>query len=85
MFSSTLSLILALGGGGCSALCHGHLNPGRDPVLIVEEAGWALGLVWQGAENLAPHWDLIPGPYSLEQAVIPTMLSWPQLTLWCQN
>ena len=28
--------------------------PGKDPVPIVQEAGWALGPVWTGAENLAP-------------------------------
>jgi len=27
---------------------------GKDPVPIVQEAGWAPGLVWTGAENLAP-------------------------------
>ena len=27
---------------------------GKDPVPIVQEAGWALGPVWTGAENLAP-------------------------------
>jgi len=27
---------------------------GKDPVPIVQEAGWAPGLVWIGAENLAP-------------------------------
>jgi hypothetical protein len=26
----------------------------RDPVSIVQEAGWAPGPVWTGAENLAP-------------------------------
>jgi hypothetical protein len=26
----------------------------RDPVPTVYEAGWATGLVWKGAENLAP-------------------------------
>jgi len=25
-----------------------------DPVPIIQEAGWALGLVWMGLENLAP-------------------------------
>ena len=30
------------------------LPPGKDPVLIVQEAGWAPGPVWKGAENLAP-------------------------------
>jgi hypothetical protein len=28
-------------------------TPGRDPEPNVEEAGWALGPVWTGAENLA--------------------------------
>ena len=28
--------------------------PGKDPVPIVQEAGWAPGSVWTGAENLAP-------------------------------
>ena len=29
-------------------------TPGKDPVPIVQEAGWALGPVWTGAENLTP-------------------------------
>ena len=28
------------------------LTPGKEPVLIVQEAGWAPGPVWTGAENL---------------------------------
>jgi hypothetical protein len=28
--------------------------PDKDPVPIVQEAGWAPGPVWTGAENLAP-------------------------------
>ena len=28
-------------------------NPGKDPVAIVQEAGWASEPVWIGAENLA--------------------------------
>jgi hypothetical protein len=35
---------------------------GKDPVPIVQEAGWAPGPVWIGAENLALQRDLIPGP-----------------------
>jgi len=27
---------------------------GKDPVPIVQEAGWAPGPVWTGAENLVP-------------------------------
>ena len=30
------------------------LPPGKDPVPIVQESGWAPGPVWTGAENLAP-------------------------------
>jgi len=29
-----------------------------DPVPIIQEAEWATGPVWTGAENLAPHQDL---------------------------
>ena len=29
-------------------------EPGKDPVSIVQEAGWAPGLVWTGAENFVP-------------------------------
>jgi hypothetical protein len=29
-------------------------NPRKDPVPIVQEAGWALGPVWTAAENLSP-------------------------------
>ena len=29
-------------------------TPGKDPVPIVQEAGWAPGPVWTGAENLSP-------------------------------
>jgi hypothetical protein len=28
--------------------------PGKDPVPIVQEAGWAPGPVWTGSENFAP-------------------------------
>ena len=30
------------------------VNPGKHPVLIVQEIGWAPWPVWTGAENLAP-------------------------------
>jgi len=28
------------------------LPPGKDPVPVVQEAGWTLGPVWTGAETL---------------------------------
>ena len=51
--------------------------PGKDPVPIVQEAGWAPGLVWTSAENLAPHRDSIPGPSRLYPVAIPTTLPGP--------
>jgi hypothetical protein len=32
----------------------GRFTPGKDPVPIVQEAGWAPVPVWTGAENLTP-------------------------------
>jgi len=32
----------------------GRFTPGKDPVPIVQEAGWAPGPVWTGAEHIAP-------------------------------
>ena len=43
----------ALRWGGWSAPRPGRFTPGKDPVTIVQEAGWAPGPVWTGAENLA--------------------------------
>ena len=40
------------------------LPPGKDPVPTVQEAGWAPGPVWTGAENIAPQRDSIRGPSS---------------------
>ena len=54
MYSSTLSLTSALVGGGWSAPRPGRFTPGKDPVPTVQKAGWAIGPVWTGAENLAP-------------------------------
>ena len=44
----------ALEGGEWSASRPIALYPGKYPVPIVQEAGWAPGPVWTGAENLAP-------------------------------
>jgi hypothetical protein len=40
-------------GGWWSTPRAGRFTPGSDPVPIVQEAGWAPGPVWMGAENLA--------------------------------
>ena len=36
-----------------------HFTPGKDPVPILQEAGWAPGPVWTGGKS-RPHWDSIP-------------------------
>ena len=38
--------------GGWSTPRAGHFIAGKDPIPIVQEAGWAPGPVWTGAENL---------------------------------
>ena len=44
----------ALEGGEWSAARPGRtLPPGKEPVPILQEFGWAPGPVWTGAENLA--------------------------------
>ena len=40
--------------GGWSAPRPGRFKPWKDPVPIVQEAGWAPGPIWTGSENLAP-------------------------------
>ena len=52
MYSSTLPSTSAL--NGWSAPRSGRSTPRKEPVSIVEEAGWAPEPVWTGAENLAP-------------------------------
>ena len=78
MFSCTLPSTSAIGGVGCSKPRLGRFTPGNDPVPIVQEAGWASGPVWTGAENLSP--TGIPGPSSPEQVAVPTELSRPPST-----
>jgi hypothetical protein len=46
-------------GGQCHALA--ALPLGRDPVPIVQDAGWALRPFWTGAENLDPTGIRFPG------------------------
>ena len=54
IYSSTLPSSSALDGGGWSTPRPGRFTTGKDPVPIVQEAGWAPGAVWTDAENLAP-------------------------------
>jgi hypothetical protein len=43
-----------LEGGGWSASRPVRFTPGKDPLPIVQEVGWAPGPVWTCAKNLAP-------------------------------
>ena len=43
--------------------------PGKDPVPIVQEAGWFPRPIWIDAENLAPHQDSIPGRLACNQSL----------------
>ena len=36
-----------------------HFTPRKDPLPILQEAGWAPGPVWKGGKS-RPHWDSIP-------------------------
>jgi len=37
------------------------LHPQRQLAPTAQDAGWAPRPVWASIENLAPHWDSIPG------------------------
>ena len=42
-----------------SSMPRPHFTPGKDPVPILQEAGWAQGPVWTGGKS-RPHRDSIP-------------------------
>jgi len=44
-------------------------TPGKDPVPIVQETGWARGPVWTDAENLAPTGIGFPGRPARSQSL----------------
>ena len=54
MYSSTRPSTSALDGGGWSTLRPGRFTHGKEPVPVLQEAGWAPGPVWTAAENLVP-------------------------------
>jgi hypothetical protein len=68
-YRSIVSLTSALDDGGWSTPRPGPFTPGKDPVPIVEQGGWARGPVWMGAENVDPTEfrspDLPPRSHSL--------------------
>ena len=50
-----------------------HFTPGKDPVPILQEAGWAPGPVWTGGKS-RPHRDSIPDRPARSSVAIPTEL-----------
>ena len=62
---------------GVSGQQHAPAAPGKDPVPILQEAGWALGPVWTGGKS-RPHRDSIPDRPSRSSVTIPTELPGPQ-------
>jgi len=50
-----------------------HFTPGKNPVPILQEAGWAPGPVWTG-EKSRPHRDSIPNRPVRSSVTIPTEL-----------
>ena len=57
-----------------------HFMPGKDPVPILQEAGWALRPV-RTVGKFRPHRDSIPDCPSRSSAAIPTELPGPQLAM----
>jgi len=59
-----------------------HFTPGKgkDPVLILQEAGWAPGPVWTGG-IFRPHRDSIPDRPARSQSLY--RLSYPAY-IWCR-
>ena len=55
-----------------------HITTGKDPVPIVQEAGWALGPVWTG-EKSRPHRDSIPDRPARSQSLY--RMSYPAQTM----
>ena len=53
-----------------------HFTPMKDPVPILQEAGWAPGPVWTGGKS-CPHRDSIPDRPARSPVAIPTELPGP--------
>ena len=67
----------ALKGGEWSATRSGRtLPPEKDPVPILQEAGWVPGPVWMGGKS-RPHRDSIPDCPAHSSVAIPTELPGP--------
>ena len=65
-----------------------HFTPGKDPVPILQEAGWAPGPVWTGGKSCS-HRDSIPDrparSQSLYRLSYPALIEVPQALLFRVN
>ena len=64
-------------GWGVSSTPRPHFTPGRDPVSILHEAGWAPGPVWTSGKS-RPHRDSIPDRPARSSVAILTELPGPR-------
>ena len=53
-------------------------TPGKVPLPILQEAGWAPGPVWTGVENLTPTGIRSPDHPASSAVAIPTALPGPE-------
>ena len=67
----------ALEGGEGSAARHGRSTAWKDPLPIVQEAGWAPGPVWTGRKFLPPTGIRSPDRPARSSVAIPTELPGP--------
>jgi hypothetical protein len=59
-----------------------HFTPGKEPVPILQEAGWAPGPVWTGRKS-RPYRDSIPDRPTRSQSLY--RLSYPAHTIVCRT
>ena len=70
-------------GWGVNVTLRPLFTPGKDPVLIVQEARWAPGQVWTDAENLAP--TGIRSPYRPARSQSLYRLRYLAHSPWCRT
>jgi hypothetical protein len=81
-YSSTLPLTSALDGGWWSTPQPGRFTPGKEPVPIVQEVGWAVGQVGTDAENLAPTGIRSPDRPARSESLYRLSCLGPRAAMW---
>ena len=71
-----MTAALERGGWVATSTPRPHFSPGKYPVPILQEAGWAPGPVWTGGKS-RPHRDSIPDRPARSSVAIPTELPAP--------